>query len=94
MNKLKEDYFSIEIPEDSNRWYSLNSKPDYIINKKVVWIIVFVSKRIKNHITTNLLALELKSIYSNCIRMREMINLVAFDRDSKGKRKQAKFLNP
>ena len=46
------------------------------------------------HITTNLQASELESICGNRIRMREMFNLVAFDRDSKDKRKQAKFINP
>ena len=50
---------------------------------------LFVSKRMMTHITTNLSASELESIYGNRIRsrMREMFNLVAFDRDSKDKRK-------
>ena len=49
---------------------------------------LFVSKRMMTHITTNLSASELESIYGNRIRsrMREMFNLVAFDRDSKDKR--------
>jgi DNA replication protein DnaC len=40
------------------------------------------------HITTNLSASELEEIYGNRIRsrMREMFNLVAFDRDTKDKR--------
>lgn len=48
----------------------------------------FVSKRMMTHITTNLSASELESIYGNRIRsrMREMFNLVAFDRESKDKR--------
>jgi len=49
---------------------------------------LFVTKRMMTHITTNLSASELESIYGNRIRsrMREMFNLVAFDRDSKDKR--------
>jgi energy-coupling factor transporter ATP-binding protein EcfA2 len=49
---------------------------------------LFVSKRMMTHITTNLSASELESIYGNRIRsrMREMFNLVAFDRDTKDKR--------
>lgn len=49
---------------------------------------LFVSKRMMTHITTNLSASELESIYGNRIRsrMREMFNLVAFDRDAKDKR--------
>ncbi len=50
---------------------------------------LFVSKRMMTHITTNLSASELESIYGNRVRsrMREMFNMVAFDRDSKDKRK-------
>jgi DNA replication protein DnaC len=49
---------------------------------------LFVSKRMMTHITTNLSASELESIYGNRIRsrMREMFNLVAFDRNAKDKR--------
>jgi len=49
---------------------------------------LFISKRMLTHITTNLSASELESIYGNRIRsrMREMFNLVAFDRDTKDKR--------
>ena len=49
---------------------------------------LFVSKRMMTHITTNLSAPELESIYGNRIRsrMREMFNLVAFDRNTKDKR--------
>ena len=49
---------------------------------------LFVSKRMMTHITTNLSASELESIYVNRIRsrMREMFNLVAFDRETRDKR--------
>ena len=49
---------------------------------------LFISKRMLTHITTNLSASELEEIYGNRIRsrMREMFNLVAFDRDTKDKR--------
>lgn len=50
---------------------------------------LFVTKHMLTHITTNLSASELESIYGNRIRsrMREMFNLVAFDRESKDKRR-------
>jgi len=50
---------------------------------------LFVTKRMMTHITTNLSASELESIYGNRIRsrMREMFNLVAFDRESQDKRR-------
>ncbi|MDD4191318.1 MAG: ATPase [Mangrovibacterium sp.] len=50
---------------------------------------LFVTKHMLTHITTNLSASELEAIYGNRIRsrMREMFNLVAFDRDSKDKRR-------
>lgn len=50
---------------------------------------LFVSKHMLTHITTNLSASELEAIYGNRIRsrMREMFNLVAFDREAKDKRK-------
>jgi hypothetical protein len=50
---------------------------------------LFISKRMMTHIATNLSASELESIYGNRIRsrMREMLNLVAFDRESKDKRR-------
>ncbi|MGE0021059.1 MAG: ATPase [Draconibacterium sp.] len=49
---------------------------------------LFVNKGIPTHITTNLSASELEEKYGNRIRsrMREMFNLVAFDKDSKDKR--------
>ena len=49
---------------------------------------LFVSKRILTHATTNLSATELESKYGNRLRsrMREMFNLVAFDKNSRDKR--------
>lgn len=49
---------------------------------------LFLSKGMQTHITSNLSASELESIYGNHLRsrMREMFNLIAFDKDSKDKR--------
>ena len=49
---------------------------------------LFVSKEILTHATTNLSATELESKYGNRLRsrMREMFNLVAFDKNSRDKR--------
>jgi DNA replication protein DnaC len=49
---------------------------------------LFVSKGILTHATTNLSASELEEKYGNRIRsrMREMFNLVAFDKNSRDKR--------
>ncbi|WP_430973786.1 ATPase [Sunxiuqinia rutila] len=49
---------------------------------------LFVAKRMLTHLTTNLSASELEAIYGNRIRsrMREMFNLVAFDKAAKDKR--------
>ena len=49
---------------------------------------LFVSKGIPTHVTTNLSASELEEKYGNRLRsrMREMFNLVAFDKNSKDKR--------
>jgi energy-coupling factor transporter ATP-binding protein EcfA2 len=49
---------------------------------------LFVSKGILTYATTNLSATELESKYGNRLRsrMREMFNLVAFDKNSKDKR--------
>ncbi|MGV8092081.1 MAG: ATPase [Mangrovibacterium sp.] len=49
---------------------------------------LFVSRRMLTHVTTNLSASELEAIYGNRIRsrMREMFNLVAFDRNAQDKR--------
>jgi energy-coupling factor transporter ATP-binding protein EcfA2 len=48
----------------------------------------FVSQKMITHITTNLSASELESIYGNRIRsrMRELFNLIAFDKTSADKR--------
>jgi energy-coupling factor transporter ATP-binding protein EcfA2 len=49
---------------------------------------LFIQKGILTHITTNLSASELESLYGSRVRsrLREMFNLVAFDRNSKDKR--------
>jgi len=49
---------------------------------------LFVSKGIPTHVTTNLSASELELKYGNRVRsrMREMFNLVAFDKNSQDKR--------
>jgi hypothetical protein len=49
---------------------------------------LFISKGIPTHATTNLSASELEEKYGNRLRsrMREMFNLVAFDKNSKDKR--------
>jgi energy-coupling factor transporter ATP-binding protein EcfA2 len=49
---------------------------------------LFVSKGIPTHVTTNLSASELEEKYGNRLRsrMREMFNLVAFDKNSRDKR--------
>jgi DNA replication protein DnaC len=49
----------------------------------------FISHGIKTHITTNLSASEIESFYGNRVRsrMREMFNVIAFDKESKDKRK-------
>lgn len=49
---------------------------------------IFVSKKIKTHITTNLSASEVETAYGNRVRsrLRNMINLIAFDKNTKDKR--------
>lgn len=49
---------------------------------------LFVSKGMLTHITTNLPASELELMYGNRLRsrLREMFNLIAFDKDAKDKR--------
>ena len=49
---------------------------------------LFIQKGILTHITTNLSASELESMYGSRVRsrMREMFNLVAFKRNAKDKR--------
>ncbi len=50
---------------------------------------LFVSKNLLTHLTTNLSASEIEEIYGNRIRsrLREMFNLIAFDKASTDKRK-------
>ncbi|TXN34989.1 ATPase [Flagellimonas hymeniacidonis] len=50
---------------------------------------LFLERKIKTHATTNLNAAELEERYGNRVRsrMRQLFNLVAFDRGSKDKRK-------
>lgn len=50
---------------------------------------LFICRRLLTHITTNLSASEIESLYGNRIRsrMRELFNLIAFDKVSKDKRK-------
>lgn len=50
---------------------------------------LFVNRQIKTHCTTNLNAKELEDRYGKRVRsrMRQMFNLVAFEKDSKDKRK-------
>lgn len=50
---------------------------------------LFTSKQIKTHITTNLSATEIENQYGNRVRsrLRELCNLIAFDRNTLDKRK-------
>jgi DNA replication protein DnaC len=50
---------------------------------------LFISKKLKTHITTNLSATELETHYGNRVRsrLRELCNLIAFDSHSTDKRK-------
>jgi DNA replication protein DnaC len=49
---------------------------------------IFISKKIYTHITTNLSASEIETAYGNRVRsrMRNMLNLIAFDKTAKDKR--------
>jgi DNA replication protein DnaC len=49
---------------------------------------IFISKKIQTHITTNLSASEIETAYGNRVRsrMRNMFNLIAFDKNVKDKR--------
>jgi DNA replication protein DnaC len=49
---------------------------------------LFTSKKIQTHITTNLSATEIENQYGNRVRsrLREMINLIAYDKNIKDKR--------
>ena len=50
---------------------------------------IFTSKKIQTHITTNLSASEIENIYGNRVRssLREMINLIEFEKRINDKRK-------
>jgi hypothetical protein len=49
---------------------------------------LFISKKLITHITTNLSATEIENQYGNRVRsrLRQMINLIAFDKSVKDKR--------
>ena len=49
---------------------------------------LFISKKLQTHITTNLSASEIESVYGNRVRsrLREMINLIGFERNVIDKR--------
>lgn len=49
---------------------------------------LFISKKVQTHITTNLSASEIEKNYGNRVRsrLREMVNLVAFDSNAKDRR--------
>jgi hypothetical protein len=49
---------------------------------------LFVSRKLVTHLTTNLSASEIEVAYGNRIRsrMREMFNLIAFDKQNEDKR--------
>ena len=50
---------------------------------------LFVSRQLLTHVTTNLSASEIETLYGNRVRsrMRELFNLIAFDKEAKDKRK-------
>lgn len=50
---------------------------------------LFVSKNLLTHITTNLSASEIEEMYGNRVRsrLREMLNLISFDKNATDKRK-------
>lgn len=49
---------------------------------------IFISKKIQTHITSNLSASEIESAYGNRVRsrLRNMLNLIAFDKNTPDKR--------
>lgn len=49
---------------------------------------LFISKKLKTHITTNLSAIEIEKHYGNRVRsrLRQMVNLIAFDKSTPDKR--------
>ena len=50
---------------------------------------LFTSKKIQTHITTNLSATEIENQYGNRVRsrLREMVNLIAFEKGIDDKRR-------
>lgn len=50
---------------------------------------LFLKRKLRTHATTNLNAQELENRYGNRVRsrMRELFNLIAFDKESSDKRK-------
>ena len=50
---------------------------------------IFTAKKTQTHITTNLSATEIENYYGNRVRsrLREMINLIAFEKGIDDKRK-------
>lgn len=49
---------------------------------------LFTSRKLQTHITTNLSASEIETVYGNRVRsrLRSTLNLIAFDKDTKDKR--------
>jgi DNA replication protein DnaC len=49
---------------------------------------IFIAKKIQTHITSNLSASEIETAYGNRVRsrLRQMLNLIAFDKNTKDKR--------
>ncbi len=49
---------------------------------------LFINKKLQTHITTNLSASEIEKNYGNRVRsrIRNMFNLIAFDKNTKDKR--------
>ncbi|GAA4027016.1 ATPase [Flavobacterium cheonhonense] len=49
---------------------------------------LYINKKIKTHVTTNLSATEIESVYGNRVRsrMREMLNLIAYSNNTLDKR--------
>ncbi len=49
---------------------------------------LFISKKLQTHITTNLSATEIEKYYGNRVRsrLREMVNLIAFEKTAQDKR--------
>ena len=50
---------------------------------------IFTTRKIKTHITKNLSASEIENVYGNRVRsrLREMINLIGFEKGNEDKRK-------